>query len=195
MGKTKKKLKVDELVDKLESGHIYRREDLKEFSNAVDRHIAELLERNILRQAAPGVHVCCKRPGKATPPDEDELIKAFLRDDRYLIIRRDSYKAVGLPPVSIHANKTVYNHKRHGKIRLDGVQYDFKVKPHFPSKVSTEFLLVDIANNLSRARDKRMLKQLVVEEVLKLGKAGMKSAIKGYAGASGRVFFRDIGML
>lgn len=44
----------------------------------------------------------------------------------------------------------VYSHKRHGQLALGGRTYDFRMKPAFPKKLSREFLLVDLVNNLDR---------------------------------------------
>ena len=49
----------------------------------------------------------------------------------------------------------VYNHKRHGVFRLGNRQFDFRVKPRFPKKLSLEFLFVDMLNNLEALAENR----------------------------------------
>ena len=42
----------------------------------------------------------------------------------------------------------VYNHKRKGEFKLNGKTLEFKLKSAYPSKVTREFLLVELLNNM-----------------------------------------------
>ena len=42
----------------------------------------------------------------------------------------------------------MYNHKRKGECKLNGKTFEFKLKSSFPKKISREYLLVDLLNNL-----------------------------------------------
>jgi hypothetical protein len=57
---------------------------------------------------------------------------------------------LGVGTTQLYNGKTVYNHKRHGDFNLGGMTFSFRVKPHFPNKVTPEFLLVDLLNNLDQ---------------------------------------------
>lgn len=191
MGKKEKKLKVAELADNLEVGRIYRLSELRELSKAVNRHVQDLVQRGILKRMSTGVYFYIGKnvPSKAEP-DEEKLIAAFLRDDRFLLITPNTYKDVGLPPLGIHRPNTVYNHKRHGKFKLGDVAYHFLVKPYFPLEATKEFLLVDTLNNL--VGDKEWHMEYVKKHVRKVKGNRLVEAIRLYAGPTARNFFTDL---
>ncbi|WP_426032776.1 hypothetical protein [Caulobacter sp. DWP3-1-3b2] len=58
--------------------------------------------------------------------------------------------SLGVGTTQLHNKTVVYNHKRHGKFALGGRTYDFRMKPAVPKKLSREFLLVDLVNNLDQ---------------------------------------------
>ena len=43
------------LADELQAGRVYRREDLARLSNAVDRHLNELVSTGMLKKLAQGL--------------------------------------------------------------------------------------------------------------------------------------------
>jgi hypothetical protein len=139
------------LKDKLKVGRVYRRSDLEIWSNAVDRHLAVLLDECVLIKLASGLYYYPKKTSfGVVPPDDHVLVKAFLKDDRFLITTPNSYNSLGLNTTQLYNQVIVYNHKRHGKFKLGKRSFDFRVKPSFPNELSPEFLLVDVANNLSK---------------------------------------------
>ena len=73
-------LKADQLKTRLKPGHVYRRTDLLQWTTAVDRYLAELLEDGSLQKVAAGVYYAPKATafGQA-PPTEAELVRAFLK--------------------------------------------------------------------------------------------------------------------
>ena len=70
----------ERLANQLKPGHVYRREDLLEYTTAVDRDLAKLTEKGSLEKLAYGLYY---KPKKSRygylPPDDHELIKAFLK--------------------------------------------------------------------------------------------------------------------
>lgn len=201
MTKSKRVPKVDELMRHMKVGVVYRRSDLKKWSNAVDRHVKELIESKSVQKLGPGIYYCSgiTIPGKKAPPDESELIAAFLKDDRFLIITPMTYKGAGLPPTDLHGGRTVYNHKRHGKFTLGEVKYQFRVKPFFPidqKDVTKEFLLVDIVNNLDLVKDADLEwhTDYVKKYARKVKAHKLEKAIRLYAGASAKKFFRAVSL-
>jgi hypothetical protein len=144
------------LVDKLEAGHVYRREDLARLSNAIDRHLRELMSMGKLRKLAQGLYHAPKQSSFGPlPPADEEVVKGFLRDKNFLIFSPSSYNAVGLGTTQLYNRTLVYNHKRHGVFRLGDRQFDFRVKPRFPKKLTPEFLYVDLLNNLGELAEDR----------------------------------------
>ena len=52
----------------------------------------------------------------------------------------------------------MYNHKRRGEFILNGRNLVFKLKSGFPAKLSKEFLVIDLLNNLDElAEDKEQI--------------------------------------
>jgi len=75
-------------------------------------------------------------------------VSAFLKDGRFLPASPNAYNSLGVGTTQLYDKTVVYNHKRHGEFKLGGRKFAFRVKPHFPKLLTTEFLLVDLVNNL-----------------------------------------------
>jgi hypothetical protein len=148
--------KLQELKKHLRAGQVYRREDLARWSNAVDRHLKQLLEDGTLTKLAGGLYLFPKETvfGKA-PPEDDKLVGAFLRDHRFLLASPNAYNSLGVGTTQLYDKTIVYNYKRHGNFSLGGRKFEFRVKPAFPQRLSREFLLVDLVNNLDRLAESR----------------------------------------
>lgn len=133
----------------LKKGHVYRREDLLTDSNAVDRHLKQLVDAGDLEKLAQGLYYSPKFSafGKVPPKDED-LVEAFLKDENFLLFSPNSYNSLGLGTTQLYNRTVVYNHKRHGLFKLGNRSFEFRVKPRFPKKVDKEFLFIDLLNNL-----------------------------------------------
>lgn len=136
------------LVEALRSGRVYRREDLVPFSKAIDRHLKELVADGRLTKLAQGLYTAPRTSlFGVLPPDDRELVAAFLRDKDFLLFSLSAYHAVGLGTTQLHNRTLVYNHKRHGVFKLGNRQFDFRMKPRFPKTLTPEFLFVDAINN------------------------------------------------
>jgi hypothetical protein len=142
--------KLEQLKTHLRPGQVYRRTDLAQWSKSVDRHARELVEIGILRKLRNGLYYYPKASvfGQI-PPGERELVRAFLKEDNFLLTSPNAYNALGLGTTQLYNTCVVYNHKRHGRFILGGVTFEFRRKPRFPRKPTQEFLLVDLLNNLS----------------------------------------------
>lgn len=141
--------KLDELKKRLKRGKVYRRSDLAKWSKSVDRHLEALLEQGILQKLSQGLYYYPDESAFGnTPPEEEALIKSFLKDDRFLLTSLNAYNSLGVGTTQLYNQRTVYNHKRHGDFKLGNKNFSFRVKPHFPKKATPEFLLVDLVNNL-----------------------------------------------
>lgn len=161
--------KLTELKKHLRRGQVYRRTDLIKWSKSVDRHLDELVEDGTLQKLSQGLYYYPKiTVFGAVPPEEDQLVRSFLKDDRFLLTSPNAYNSLGVGTTQLYNKRTVYNHKRHGEFKLGSRVFDFKMKPHFPKLLTTEFLLVDLINNIdSLAEDK----QLVLDNALVKAKA------------------------
>lgn len=89
--------KLGSLKANLKRGHVYRRTDLAKWSNAVDRHIQQLLLEGTLKKVSPGVYYYPKQTAFGdAPPDENTLVRTFLKDDRFLITSPNVYNSLVL---------------------------------------------------------------------------------------------------
>jgi hypothetical protein len=144
------------LADELQAGRVYRREDLARLSTAVDRHLRELVATGKLKKLAQGLYHAPKQSSFGPlPPADNQVVAGFLRDKDFLVFSPSAYNAVGLGTTQLYNRTLVYNHKRHGLFQLGNRQFDFRMKPRFPKKLTPEFLFVDLLNNLEELAEDR----------------------------------------
>ena len=147
---------VANLAGELQAGRVYRREDLARLSSAVDRHLRELVASGKLKKLAQGLYHAPKQSSFGPlPPADEQVVGGFLRDKDFLVFSPSAYNAVGLGTTQLYNRTLVYNHKRHGVFRLGNRQFDFRMKPRFPKKLTPEFLYVDLLNNLEELAEDR----------------------------------------
>src|SRR3974390_1286191 len=84
--------KAQELKRHLRPGWAYRRQDLARWSKAVDRHLKQLVKDGTLTKLRGGLYLYPKETvfGKA-PPEDEKLVGAFLKDDRFLLASPNAY--------------------------------------------------------------------------------------------------------
>lgn len=140
---------LQELKRHLKPGQVYRRADLAAWSNAVDRHLKQLVNEGTLRKMSPGVYAYPKKTafGQAVPEDR-KLVQAFLKTDDFLLFSPNDYNRLGVGTTQLYNQQVVYNRKRHGHFKLGNRVFDFRMKPYFPRELSKAFLLVDLVNNV-----------------------------------------------
>jgi len=185
--------KLQELKKHLRPGQVYRREDLARWSNAVDRHLKQLLDDGTLTKLASGLYACPKETvfGKA-PADDDKLVGTFLKDHRFLLASPNAYNSLGVGTTQLYDKTVVYNHKRHGRFSLGGRTFDFRVKPSFPKKLTGEFLLIDLVNNLDRlAESRNVVLARVKERAARYDARRLQRAAREYGNVRTRKFFAE----
>ena len=183
-----------ELKSHLKQGHVYRREDMSQWSNAIDRHLDKLVEEGVLEKLAQGMYYVPKTSafGKV-PPDEDVLVRVFLKDDRYLLVSPNSYNSLGVGTTQLYNRKIVYNHKRHGKFRLGNREFEFQRKYNFPAKLTQEFLLVDLINNLDElGEDKEEVLNKVLSKAKQLPSQKLKPSVTKYGNVKTKKLFNKV---
>lgn len=166
----------------LHAGRVYRREDLARVSKAVDRHLRDLVLGGALKRLAQGLYYAPKNSAFGLlPPDDQELVGAFLRDKNFLVFSPSSYNTLGLGTSQVYNKTLVYNHKRHGVFAFGNREFDFRVKPRFPKKLSPEFLLVDLLNNLDElAEDKTQVFQRLPSKLDTFDPNKLRRAVADY---------------
>lgn len=176
---------------KLKSGKVYRRSDLEQFSNAVDRHTQLLVKMGALIKVAPGLYYAPKNSvyGKL-PATDKELLSAFLKQHRFLTISPNDYNSLGVGTTQLYNTKRVYNYNRHGDWKLGNRVYHFVKKNYIPKEVTKELLLVDLVDNVDElAEDKEKVLDKVKHKVNEMDKVKLKRLVSDFGKLSTRKFF------
>ena len=183
--------KLDELKAMLQPGRVYQRKGLARWSNAIDRHLKELLADGTLVKLSQGLYYCPKKTAFGhAPPEEIALIRAFLNDDRFLITSPNVYNGLGIGATQLYNQTVVYNHKRHGQLTLGKRTFYFRKKAFFPLELSKEFLLIDLVNNLDHlAEDRTSLLDEVAKKVTSFDRAALADAVREFGGVAAKKFF------
>lgn len=183
--------RLDELKKHLKPGQVYRRAQLAKWSNAVDRHVGELVENGALRKLSQGMYYAPKKTAfGVAPPDEEVLVSTFLKEDDFLLTSPNDYNRLGVGTTQLYNKRVVYNHKRHGEVKLGGRIFFFHLKHRFPKKLSEEFLLVDLVNNLdSLAEDKTEILKNVVNKASEMDQRKLKRSVTSYGNTKTKELF------
>lgn len=121
---------LNDVKKRLRPGQVYRRQDFEKWSNAVDRHLRQLVEEGRLEKVSGGLYLAPRqtRYGKA-PARPEKLVESFLKDDRFLLVSPNAYNGLGVGTTQLYNEPVVYNLKRHGRFDLGGRVYDFRKSP------------------------------------------------------------------
>ena len=129
------------------------------------------------------------------PADERELVRSFLKEDDFLLTSPNDYNTLGLGTTQLYNSRVVYNHKRHGRFTLGGLSFDFRRKPRFPRKLSEEFLLVDLLNNMSTlAEDTDTLRVRACVKAKELNANKLRQAARDYGKVATRKLLDQVFM-
>jgi hypothetical protein len=164
---------------------------LARWSKAVDRHLKQLVEEGTLTKLAGGLYAYPKETvfGKA-PAEDDRLVEAFLKDDRFLLASPNAYNSLGVGTTQLYDKTVVYNHKRHGDFVLGGRRFAFRVRPSFPKSLTKEFLLIDLVNNLDQlAENRQAVLARVAEKAASYDVRRLERASHNYGNVKTRKFF------
>lgn len=188
-------LSHERLYENMKAGHVYRREGLLAFSTAVDRDLAKLVKQQMLEKVAPGLyHKPVQSRFGTLPPGDEELVRNFLRGDPFLLYSWNDYNSLGLGLTQLYHSQIVYNRKRHGLFKLGEKQFDFRRPSRgFPEKLSKEFLLVDLVNNLAElAEDADLIKTRLKDNLSKFNQKKLSAYVKQYGKVATIKFFEEI---
>ncbi len=186
--------KLEELKKHLKEGQVYRRADLAQWSRAVDRELNLLVKGGFLEKLSQGLyHVPKKTVFGSAPPDEEALVRTFLKDDEFLLTSWNAYNSLSVGTTQLYNRRVVYNHKRHGEFNLGGRTFFFHAKHRFPKKLTQEFLLVDLVNNLDNlAEDSSQVLKNVLAKAQSMPHDKLKSAVLSYGGTKAKALFRPL---
>jgi hypothetical protein len=186
--------KLQELKKHLKRGKVYRRADLSKWSKSVDRHLDELVQEGTLQKLSQGLYYYPEvTVFGETPPEEEVLVRSFLKDKRFLVTSLNAYNTLGVGTTQLYNSKTVYNHKRHGDFNLGGMTFSFRVKPHFPLKATPEFLLVDLLNNLDQlAEDPKEVVSKVRSKAKTMDVKKLKKSLQEYGSVKAKKLLESV---
>jgi len=186
--------KLEELKKHLKRGNVYRRTDLTKWSKSVDRHLDLLLEDGTIQKLSQGVYYYPKETVFGhTPPEEEVLVRSFLKDDRFLLTSPNAYNTLGVGTTQLYNTRVVYNHKRHGEFKLGSRTFLFQIKHHFPNKLNQEFLLVDLMNNLENlAEDKDEVLKNISSKIPQLDARKLTHSVSEYGNAKTKKMFHSL---
>jgi hypothetical protein len=143
------KLRLDNFAKALQSGRVYRANELEKYSNSLGRDLRLLVDNKKLRSLGKGLYVRPEKLGDMElSPDSKEVVAKFLASNRFLMRNMSDFNSFGLGLTQMFKDTFVYNSKRTGKIKLGNREYNF-VNRKFPKENHDEFLLVDLFNNLN----------------------------------------------
>lgn len=169
----------------LKPGKVYRRSDLLPYSNSIDRELKQLVKEGFLRKLSTGLYSRPK-PSKfgEVPTELPLLVEKYLKTKDFLVVDHNSLNGVGLGLTQLYNEFTVYNQKRHGRVELGGMKFNFKRRSGYPSAPSSEFLLVEFMNERKTlAEHPENLPKHLRNKLQSLNKAKLKK----YAESFGKV--------
>lgn len=186
--------RLDTLREKLQPGQVYQRKGLARWSNAVDRHLKQLLDDGTLVKLSQGLYYYPKKTAFGdAPPDETVMLRAFLNDHRFLVTSPNVYNSLGIGATQLYNQTVVYNHKRHGQLTLGNRTFDFRKKAFFPLALSKEFLLVDLVNNIDRlAEDRADLLDEIATKATTFDQTALGNAVREFGGVAAKKFFAEV---
>src|ERR1700692_2287533 len=185
---------VDLLKRHLRPGRVYRREDLLPWPHSVDRHLTELTVDGTLQKRRTGLYYSPRKFefGEA-PADEHELVKAFLKTDRFVLTSPNAYNQLGLGTTQLYNKRVVYNQKRHGTFPPGNRMVTFERRMNVPRQLSLEFLLVDLVNELDNlAEDRDAVLSRVREKAGGMDQRKLSRAVSLYGKYSTQKKFREM---
>lgn len=189
-----KRTAAQKLKEAMEVGRVYRRQELAPFSTSLTRHLAELVGKGDVVQAAAGLYY---RPEMSRygplPAADEELVRAFLSDGDFLLTSLNNYNPLGLGLTQLYNEMIVYNRKRQGRFVLDRRRFSFRRPRNFPPVLSQEFLYVDVLNNRRElAEDTSNLETLLVKNAQELNPDELLQAARRYGKVYTKKFYEEL---
>jgi len=127
------------------------------------------------------------------PADEHDLLRAFLRTDRFVVISPNTYNQLGVGTTQLYNQRVVYNRQRNGTFQLGNRTFTFKRRSNPPRQLSAEFLLVDLVNELGQlAEDQDAVLSHVRERVKAMDPKKLSRAISRYGRVSTKKHFKRL---
>lgn len=136
---------------RLRPGRVYRTRDLAPWGANSPRLAGRLVREGALVPLAYGLFAHPRR-GRfgAVPPDDEELMRAFLGGSPFVFTGPDRWNALGLGSTSVFAAPLVYNTKRSGTFELGGRRFLLR-RVAFPRNPPPEWFVIDLLEHADQA--------------------------------------------
>lgn len=163
-------------------GRTYRRSDLAEYSSNVDRHLQSLVSEGLLKKLSTGLYVAPKATAFGdAPPEEESLLKTFLKDDHFVVYSPSQFNTLGLGSTQLYNTRVVFNRKRTGQMVVGGRSYTFRLWREAPKTLTKEFLVVELLNRLNElAEDRHSLLENLRLKLKDMDTAKLNRAVKRF---------------
>ena len=149
---------LDKVKLHLVPGRTYRRSDLAELSSNIDRHLQTLVSEGYLKKLSVGLYAAPRETAfGAALPEEDSLLRAFLKDDHFVVYSPSQFNTLGLGSTQLYNTRVVFNRKRTGNLVVGGRNYTFRLWREAPKTLTKEFLVVELLNCINELAEDRTL--------------------------------------
>lgn len=183
------------LLNELNYGKVYRRQELAALSKSVDRDLKKLTSSGSLKKVGNGLYLYPEKSRWGSlPADTKELAKTFLKTSDLLLVSNSDYNSLGLGLTQLWNEVRVYNKRRHGKFKLGNTNFDFQVPFNgYPKKLSPEFLLVDLFNNLDQCGESpSSIKEKLDKKLNMFDKPKLSKLSEKHGKLSTKKFFKQL---
>ena len=136
---------------RLTRGRVYRTKELGRWGENPTRLAKRLTRDQELVELRHGLFY---RPKQSrfgvVPPDERELMRAFLEGGPFLFTGPDRWNALGLGSTAVFVDQLVYNTKRSGVFQFGNRRFVLR-RVRFPRNPTPEWFAVDLLENYELA--------------------------------------------
>ena len=176
---------MNRIRNRMMPGEVYRRAELAQYSDSLDRDLRQLVDADEVRKLWRGVYY---RPevcffGKAYP-EFKKILAAFLGDDDFFMTSLNVYNSLDIGTTQLYNQHLVYTKKLRGQRKVFG-QNCFFMNRKFPKRPTLEFYYVDLFNNLEMlAEEQDQVKMYAIENIFELGFDKVRHAAHAYGKAT-----------
>jgi len=184
----------DHIKAALTPGQVYRRADLAHFTSNVDRYLARLVKEGNLKKLSQGLYAAPKStPFGEAPPENDSLIKAFLKDDHFVVYSPSQFNSLGLGTTQLYNRLVVFNRKRVGEFTLGDRTYSFYRWREAPKKLTQEFLIIELLNRINElAENREQVLQRLKEKLSEFNPGKLTYAARHYGTLSAQKRLKEL---
>ena len=185
---------AETLLSRMKLRKVYRRAELAKYSKAVERDLQTLIQKKLVRRAAAGLYYLPRQSvWGELPASPEELIRAFLNTDDFMHTSLNVFNSLGVGLTQMVNASMVYNRKRSGKFKLDGMVYEFKRPMNYPKRATEEYLYIDLLNNFDDLLEPPdNLKILLKKRLMRLSRRKLEKQAKAYGKAKAQRMLREL---